>query len=78
MFKVSSFVSRLYFVFRESGGTAGARATRLGNILGRGEPCALPEVRAYLSRRFGRLKVQGKSFAPVGLELSRRTISRFS
>ena len=70
-FKVSSFGPSLYFVFRDSKSTVGDITTRIDDILGCGESDTLLRVRNYLERRFGELAAQEKSFAHVGMGLSR-------
>ena len=46
-------------------------ATHIGDILGCGEPDELLKARCFSEGRFGKLKVQEKSFAHVGMELAR-------
>ena len=47
----------------------GALATHVGDVLGRGEPDVLLQVRDYLGRRSGALQVQGQSPRRVGTEV---------
>ena len=53
----------------------GAIATHFDGIPGRGDPDVLSRVPAFLGRRIGALKVQGKSFVNVGMELSQENDS---
>ena len=66
-FEASLLDPRLHFVFRLSGGVAGAITTHIDDILGCGEPDPSFQARLFPGKRFGELKVQGKSFAHVGM-----------
>ena len=70
-FEVSSRDPRLYYVFEEAGGAAGALATHTGGILGCGYRDILLKTRAFLEARSGSSKVQEKSPVHVGMELTR-------
>ena len=59
----------LHFVFGGDGGAIGALTTHIDDILGRGEPDALPETGTFAEYRFETMKVQEKSFALVGMGL---------
>ena len=63
----------MYFIFRRTGGAAGAIGARVDDILGCGEPDVLPKVRRFSAPRFGGLYVQEKSFAHVGAGLPQAT-----
>ena len=47
----------------------GVFTTHNGDILGRGEPDALPKIRGLTEQRFGETKLQENSFVRVGMEL---------
>ena len=65
-FEASSFSPCRYSVFRKSGGA-------VGDILRCGEPDLPQRVRCFLEKRFGKSKVQEKSFVRVGMELAQET-----
>ena len=48
----------------------GVISTHIDCVLGCGEPDVLPSVRGFSGHRSGDLKVQGKSFVRVGMEVS--------
>ena len=68
--EVSSFDPRLYFAYRELGSAAGAFATHIDDILGRGECDLLAKVRGSMGKRFGEMEVQEGSRVHVGMELA--------
>ena len=61
----------LLFVFRAAGSAAGAFATQIDDILGRGEPDVLAKMRACLEQRFGELNLRELSFVHVSMEIAR-------
>ena len=61
----------LFFAFRKVGGSAGAFAAHIGEILGRAENDVPAEIRAFLEYRFGAREMKGSSFAHDGMKLSR-------
>ena len=69
-FEVSPFDPCLRFVFRVSGGEVGALTAHIDDSLACGEPDILLEVRQYLGRRSGDLKVKEKALVHVGMEPS--------
>ena len=69
-FDVSSFVPRLYFVFRKMGSAVGAFATHTDDISGFREYDLLAKVRGFLVKRFGGMQVQEGSFVHVGMKLA--------
>ena len=68
--QASTFDPCLLFIFRATGSAAGAFATHSHDILGRGEPDALPKIRDYLEQRSGELRLRESSLARVGIELA--------
>ena len=68
--EVSPFNPRPCYMFRKSGGDAGAIATRAGDILGFGEPDSLLKARRFSAERFGKLEAQGEPFVHAGMELA--------
>ena len=57
----ASRLTRVFSVFRKSGGAAGAVATHIEDSSGCGEPDRLLKVRRYLGERSGKLKAQERS-----------------
>ena len=58
-FEVSSFGPRLFYISRKSGGTVGAIAAHIADILGCGEPDLSLKARCVSEKRFGKLRPQG-------------------
>ena len=69
-FRAPSFGPCLHFVFRVSGGEVGSLTAQTDDSLACGEPDILLEVRQYLGRRSGDLKVKEKALVHVGMEPS--------
>ena len=59
----------LFFVFRDQGQAAGVFTTHINDILGCGEPNALPKSRGFSEQRFGGMKLRENSFVHVGMEV---------
>ena len=73
--QTSTFDQRLFLFYRATDGAAGAFATYIDNIFGRGELDVLPKIRTFLEQRFGELKLQESSYGHVGWNQNR--IPRF-
>ena len=67
---VSTFDPCLFFIFRETGSAGGAFTTLIDDILGRGQPDALPKVRDFSQQLPGALKLRESPFLQVGTELA--------
>ena len=77
-FQISTFGPCLRFVFRGSGGAAGARTTHIDDVRDCGGPGILLKVQKYWGRRFGGFRAQEQNFAHAAAEVPERTISRYS
>ena len=60
----------VFFVFCAEGSAAGVFATHIDDILGRGAPDVLTEMRIFPGKRFGELKLQDSPFVREGMELA--------
>ena len=70
--QASTFGPCLFFVFRDPGQAVGVFTKHIDDILGCGEPDALPRIRDFSEQHSGTMKLQENSFAHVGVELRGR------